>query len=86
MSYTYVPKGVCSQKMEFELNGSVIKKLVVTNGCNGNLSGIGKLVEGMEIDEVITRLQGINCGTRTTSCPDQIAKALIEFRETINNK
>ena len=86
MNYTYVPKGVCSHQMDFELNGSIVEKLTVTGGCKGNLAGISKLVEGMEIDEVILRLKGVTCGTNTTSCPDQIADALVEYRETINKQ
>ncbi len=72
----YKTKGVCSQTIDFELDGDVIKSVVFTGGCNGNLQGIGRLVEGMNVDEAISRLSGINCGPRPTSCPDQLATAL----------
>lgn len=81
MKYEYIPEGVCSRKFEFEIEENVIKSLKVTGGCQGNLIGIGKLLEGMNIDEAINRLQGINCGKKTTSCPDQISKALIAYKE-----
>ena len=80
MQITYRPKGTCSQLMEIETEGTVIKSLKVTGGCSGNLRGIARLVEGMEIDEVIARLEGVRCGTKSTSCPDQLAKALKQAR------
>ncbi len=80
MTYTYRPRGVCSQLMEFELEGNTIQSLKVTGGCSGNLQGIAKLVEGMEIDEVIARLEGVRCGSKRTSCPDQLAQALKQAR------
>ena len=76
MHYTYYPKGVCSQKMDIETDGSTIKSLKVTGGCSGNLQGIARLVEGMDIDTAISRLDGIRCGFKPTSCPDQFAQAL----------
>ena len=76
MTYTYTPRGVCSQKMTVELEDGVIKSVKVEGGCNGNLQGIGRLVEGMPVDEVISRLRGIRCGYKPTSCPDQLATAL----------
>ncbi len=80
MKFDYVPSGVCSRKFEFEIEDDVIKSLVVTGGCTGNLAGISKLLVGMNIDEVIDRLQNICCGVKPTSCPDQIAKALIAYK------
>ena len=76
MHYTYYPKGVCSQQMDIEIDGSTIKSLKVTGGCSGNLQGIARLVEGMDIDTAISRLDGIRCGFKPTSCPDQFAQAL----------
>lgn len=74
--YSYNPTGVCAKKIEFEVEGNTLKNLLFTNGCPGNLTGIQNLVEGMDIDEVIRRLKGITCGRKTTSCPDQLTKAL----------
>ena len=76
MHYTYYPKGVCSQQMEIETEGSIIKGLKVIGGCNGNLQGIARLVEGMDVDTAISKLDGIRCGFKPTSCPDQFAQAL----------
>ena len=80
MKFTYRPKGVCSQLMELEINGSTIESLKVTGGCSGNLRGIGQLVAGMNIDDVITRLDGVRCGLKPTSCPDQLAQALKAYK------
>ena len=76
MKYTYTPQGVCSRQIEIEVEDGIVKSLKVIGGCNGNLQGISKLVEGMRVEEVVKRLKGIDCGGRGTSCPDQIAKAL----------
>lgn len=76
MQYEYKTKGTCSQKIFFELEDNRVKNVEFLGGCNGNLQGIGKLVEGMDIDEVIARLEGIRCGMKPTSCPDQLATAL----------
>lgn len=75
----YYPKGVCSQRYEITVTDGKIDKLETVGGCNGNLKGISSLVQGMEITEAIRRLEGITCGPKTTSCPDQIAKALKEM-------
>ena len=75
-TFTYRPKGVCSQMMEITVDGDSIVSLNVIGGCSGNLQGIGKLIAGMPIDEVIARLEGIRCGWKDTSCPDQLSKAL----------
>lgn len=80
MKYTFRPKGVCSQMMEFDVTDNKLHDLRVMGGCSGNLQGIAKLVEGMDIDEVIERLGGIRCGFKSTSCPDQLAKALRSFK------
>ncbi len=76
MTVTYVPKGVCSRLMTVEAEDGIIKKVDVVGGCNGNLQGITRLVEGMSVEEAISRLEGIDCGGKGTSCPDQLTKAL----------
>lgn len=72
----YRPQGVCSQLIQFELDGDVVKNVQFLGGCSGNLQGISSLVNGMKVDDVIARLEGIKCGFKNTSCPDQFAKAL----------
>ena len=76
MTYNYATSGTCSRSIDLELDGNVIKSVVFTGGCHGNLQGISKLVEGMTCEEAIRRLRGICCGSKTTSCPDQLAIAL----------
>ncbi len=76
MLYTYRPRGVCSQMMEIETEDNILKSVKVLGGCDGNLQGISRLVVGMNVDEVIARLEGIRCGFKPTSCPDQLAQAL----------
>jgi len=78
MNYTYKPKGVCSRQMNLELENGKIKSVQIIGGCDGNLKGISRLVEGMDAREAVTRLQGIRCGFKDTSCPDQLARALQE--------
>jgi uncharacterized protein (TIGR03905 family) len=72
----YKPKGVCAQAINFEIDGSVIKSVEFIGGCPGNALGVSRLVEGMPVEEAIKRLEGIKCGSRSTSCPDQLAMAL----------
>ena len=74
--FTYQPQGVCSVQIDFEVENGIVSNVRFTRGCNGNTQGIGALVEGMQIDEVIRRLKGTNCNGRGTSCPDQLARAL----------
>lgn len=74
----YKTQGVCAKEIEIDIDGNTVKKVNFISGCSGNLKGIGKLVEGMEIEEVIEKLRGIKCGSSNTSCPDQLANALIE--------
>ena len=81
MKYTYRPRGVCSQQMAIDIANGKVTGLKVLGGCSGNLQGIAKLVEGMDVDDVIARLEGIHCGFKSTSCPDQLAKALREIKE-----
>ena len=72
----YKTKGTCSQAINVKLDGDVIKHVEFVGGCSGNTQGVAKLVEGMKAEEAISRLEGILCGSRPTSCPDQLAKAL----------
>ena len=82
MEYHYQTSGTCSQEIIIEVEQDIIKKVTIVGGCAGNTKGISKLVEGMKIDEVIKRLKGIPCGFRGTSYPDQLARALEEFKKT----
>ena len=79
MKYTYKTKGVCSSTINFEVEDDVITSLQFVGGCNGNLKGISSLCIGMKVQDVIERLEGIKCGFKSTSCPDQLAKALKEI-------
>lgn len=76
MTYEYKPQGVCSRKITVELDGNIVKSVKFDGGCNGNTKGIAKLVEGMTVEDVVERLSGITCGFKSTSCPDQLAKAV----------
>ena len=76
MQYTYKTKGTCSQMISFEIEDGKVKNVQFFGGCNGNLKGIAALVEGMDAQEVISRVEGIKCGMKATSCPDQLAQAL----------
>jgi uncharacterized protein (TIGR03905 family) len=76
MKYTYTPRGVCSAQIDFEIDNGVVKNVRFTRGCSGNTQGVSALCEGMKADEVVKRLEGIDCGGRGTSCPDQLAKAI----------
>lgn len=78
--FQYKPQGVCSQMMQIAIDGDTVEDLQVMGGCHGNLQGISKLVKGMKIDEVIARLEGIDCRGRSTSCPDQLAQALVAYK------
>lgn len=72
----YKTKGTCSQLISFDLEDGKVHNVQFLGGCNGNLKGIGALVEGMDVDQVIARVEGIRCGMKSTSCPDQLAQAL----------
>lgn len=74
--YEYKTKGTCSSRILFDIKDGKVRNVQFIGGCNGNLKGIGALVEGMDVDEVISRTQGITCGMKPTSCPDQLARAL----------
>ena len=76
MTIDYKTKGTCSSRMLIEVEDGVVQSLQVTGGCSGNLQGLSKLVAGMKVEDVISRLEGIRCGFKPTSCPDQLAQAL----------
>ena len=78
MQYEYKTSGTCSQRIFFEIEDGKLKNVSYLGGCNGNLKGVSSLVEGMNVEEVISRLDGITCGGKPTSCPDQLARALKE--------
>ena len=78
MKYTYYPKGVCSRVIDIETDGSKIISVKFTGGCSGNTKGVSSLIVGMDINDVINRLSGIDCNGRGTSCPDQLSRALKE--------
>ena len=86
MTVEYTPKGVCSRKIEIDIENGIINKVRFVGGCNGNTQGISKLVEGMKAEDVISRLEGVNCNGRGTSCPDQLAKALKIYKKYVLNK
>ena len=77
----YKTKGVCSSAIQFDIKDGKVHNVAFQGGCNGNLKGIGSLVEGMDVDEVIKRLEGTRCGFKPTSCPDQLAQALKAAKE-----
>ena len=79
--YQYKTKGTCSQMIMFDVEDGKVMDVKFMGGCNGNLKGIGALVEGMPVDEVIARVEGITCGMKKTSCPDQLAQALKAYKE-----
>ena len=76
MQYEYKTKGTCSQKIFFDVEDGKVHNVQFVGGCNGNLKGIGALVEGQKVEDVISRLEGIHCGMKPTSCPDQFARGL----------
>ncbi len=81
MKYIYTPQGVCSMQMIFEIDGDIVKDLKIVGGCPGNTVGVATLVKGKKINEIIAILKGIPCGSKGTSCPDQIARALEEYKQ-----
>ena len=85
MIYTYTPRGVCSKKITIELENGIIKSCEFVGGCNGNTSGICALIRGMKATDAIDRLEGITCGYKDTSCPDQLARALIDILQETEN-
>lgn len=81
--FEYKTQGVCSKSIHFEVEDNKVKNVSFVGGCNGNLKGIGSLVEGMDIDEIIARLDGTICGSKKSSCPDQLAQALKAYKAEI---
>ena len=81
MHYEYKTQGTCSRKISFDVEEGKLKNVFYEGGCNGNLQGIRALVKGMKIEDVIEKLEGIRCGNRPTSCPDQLCKALRQIQE-----
>ena len=77
----YQPKGVCAKMMQFRIKDNIIQDVEFVGGCNGNLSGIGILVKGMHVNDIIPKLSGLPCGSRPTSCPDQLTKGLAAYLE-----
>ncbi len=77
----YKTSGTCSSSIDFEIEDNTIQSVTFTGGCNGNLQGISSLVRGMNIDDAISKLKGIKCGMKSTSCPDQLAKALEAYKQ-----
>ncbi|MBO4941042.1 MAG: TIGR03905 family TSCPD domain-containing protein [Clostridia bacterium] len=80
-SYSYKTHGTCSREILFDIDGGVVRNVRFVMGCMGNTQGVSRLVEGMDVDEAIEKLSGIDCGGRGTSCPDQLAKALAAAKE-----
>ena len=76
MTIKYNPKGVCAREFLLDVEDGVVRSVKITGGCNGNLQGISRLIEGMKVEDIISRIEGIRCGFKNTSCPDQIAQAL----------
>lgn len=83
MKFEYTPKGVCSRHYTIDIEDDVIKSVKIEGGCNGNLKGISSIITGMNIDKVIEAFENIDCNGKGTSCPDQIAKALKTYKETL---
>ncbi len=81
MVFRYTPDGVCSSEMIFEIDGDIVKKLEIVGGCPGNTVGVSKLIENRNVDDIIELLKGIPCRNKGTSCPDQVAKALEEYKK-----
>lgn len=81
MKVTYMPRGVCSRQMEVEAENGVITSVRIMGGCDGNLKGIMSLLKGMKVEDAIARMEGIRCGMKATSCPDQLAQALHQLQE-----
>ena len=77
---SYIPRGVCSRKIDIEIEDNVIKSVKYSGGCAGNTQGVAALIAGMDIDEAIARLSGIHCGFKPTSCPDQLSRALSQYK------
>ena len=87
MEFTFYPQGTCSSQIDFDIDDQgVLRDVQFTGGCHGNLQGISTLVRGMRADEVVAKLQGIRCGYKNTSCPDQLATALRAALQQMSGK
>lgn len=84
MTYTYKTRGTCSSQITFDLDGDIVRNVKFYGGCNGNLKGIASLVEGMKVQDVTDKLAGLTCGFKSTSCPDQLARAIVEAYNSQN--
>ncbi len=80
MKFTYKTNGVCSRSIDIEVEDNVVNSVSFVGGCNGNLKGIGELVRGMKVDDVIVKLENVKCGLKNTSCPAQLAEALKKYK------
>ncbi len=83
MTHKHKNKGTCSSQVQFDIESGKVHNVVFSGGCNGNLQGIAALVEGMDAEEAVRKLKGINCGYKATSCPDQLSQAIEEALETL---
>ena len=81
MRFDYKTQGVCASKIEFEIDGDIVKNIRFIGGCHGNTQGVAALANGRKVDEIINLLSGIRCGMKATSCPDQLAQALKQSKE-----
>ena len=81
MTFVYKTSGTCSRSIELEIENDVLVSVRFEGGCNGNLKGIAALCKGMKVDDVIERLKGLTCGFKSTSCPDQLSRALLKYKE-----
>ena len=84
MKYTYRTKGTCSRSITFDIEDGVVRNVQFEGGCNGNLKGISSLCSGMKIDDIIEKTKGIKCGFKQTSCPDQLANALMAYKNSVH--
>lgn len=82
--FSYKTSGVCSSKIDLDIVDNIIQNVEFIGGCAGNLSGIGQLVKGMSVDDVINKLNGVDCKGKGTSCPDQLSKALLEWKKEVS--
>ena len=83
MEYIFNPRGVCSRQFVFDIEDGIVKSVRIIGGCPGNLLGISSLLKDMSVDEIISRLKGVRCGMKPTSCPDQIARALESYKNQL---
>ena len=86
MTFEYAPRGVCSRRIVFDVENNQVHNLVFHGGCHGNTQGVAALIEGMDIDDAISRLSGIRCGMKPTSCPDQLSLALRQAKQQLSKE